>query len=166
MKKLLALFLLFGIVGCSSNALLRFPVAQYVNDDKAVELRFACITKKDICISGLYLDNMQVHEAFGDYSIFNTGMNPANTYKLKVPRGKYKFSGSGPGAKPSLDRFLNISSDSCAVYIADTHITILNAFDKLKPNELVWSLIDCTEFNELTTGLEEIELFEPIYFTN
>ena len=105
---------------------------------------------------------MQVHEAFGDYTIFNTGMNPANTYKLKVPRGKYKFSGSGPGAKPSLDRFLNISSDSCAVYIADTHITILNAFDKCS----IWpDQHGCREV-ELTTGLEEIELFEPIYFTN
>ena len=109
---------------------------------------------------------MQVHEAFGDYTIFNTGMNPKNTYKFKVPRGKYKFSGRGPGANPSLDRYLNITSDSCAIFIADTHITIFNAFDRLKPNELVWSLIECNKFNELTEGFEEIELYEPIYYTN
>ena len=165
MKKLLALFLLFGIVGCASSALLRFPVAQYVEDDSAVELRFACITKRSFCIAGLYLDNMQVHEAYGDYSIFNSGMNPENTYKLKVPPSKYKFSSDG-SANSNLDRYLDISADSCAIYIADTDdYNWLNIFEKLKPNELTWSLIDCNEFDKATNDSDEIELLQPIYFT-
>tara|TARA_B100001059_G_scaffold208160_1_gene220233 strand:+ start:80 stop:589 length:510 start_codon:yes stop_codon:yes gene_type:complete len=165
MKKLLALFLLFGIVGCASSALLRFPVAQYVEDNSAVELRFACITKRNFCIAGLYLDNMQVHEAYGDYSIFNSGMNPKNIYKLRVPPSKYKFSSDG-SANSNLDRFLDISRNSCAIYIADTtDYNWLNIFEKLKPNELTWSLIDCNEFDKLTSNFDEIELLQPIYFT-
>ena len=155
----------FGLVGCASPALLRFPVEQYINDAESVELKFACITKKDICIAGLYLDNMQVYEAFGDYSIFKGGINPSNIYKLKIPPAKYKFSASGQHGDIALERFLDISSNSCAIYTADTpDFNYLNLFEKLKPNELVWSLIDCAQFEILTEGLNEIELIEPIYF--
>lgn len=62
--------MVFGIVSCASGSLTRFPVAQYIDDKDAIELSFACITKSKVsCIAGLYLDNMQVHEAYGDYSL-------------------------------------------------------------------------------------------------
>ena len=38
MNKFLALLLLFGIVGCASGALERFPVSSYVDDKESVEL--------------------------------------------------------------------------------------------------------------------------------
>lgn len=80
--------------------------------------------------------------------------------KLDPAYQEYKINGD-----IALERFLDISSNSCAIYTADTpDFNYLNLFEKLKPNELVWSLIDCAQFEILTEGLNEIELIEPIYF--
>jgi len=167
MKHTLALVLMvFGLVGCASGSLTRFPVAQYVDDMEAVELSFACITKKKECISGLYLDNMQVHEAALDYSLFTTGMNPSTVYKVRIPPSKYQFAPYGPPHLPQSSRFINIPKDSCVIYTADTPgYNYFNLFEKLKDNELVYSLIDCNDFKKLTEGFTETALEEPIYFT-
>jgi len=155
---------MLNIVSCASPALLKFPISEYVDDESAVELHFACITKSSSCLAGLYLDNMQIHEAWGDYR-FEGGMLTDKTYSVKIPPSKYKFS-SSTGDASHLDRFLDISKNSCAIYKADTpDFNYLNIFEKLKPDELVWSLIDCSDFNRMTSGFDEIKLTEAVSFS-
>lgn len=164
MKNFIQIFILFCVVSCASPALLKFPISEYVDDESAVELRFACITTRSYCLAGLYLDNMQIHEAWGDYR-FDGGMLSDKTYSVKIPPSKYKFS-SSTGDASHLDRFLDISQNSCAIYNADTpDFNYLNIFEKLKPNELVWSLVDCTEFNKITVGFDESKLIQPVSFS-
>lgn len=164
MKKFIQIFALFYVVSCASPALLKFPISEYIDDENAVELRFACITTSSNCIAGLYLDNMQIHEAWGDYR-FQGGMLTDKIYSVKIPPSKYKFS-SSTGNASHLDRFLDISQNSCAIYIADTpDFNYFNIFEKLKPNELVWSLVDCTEFNKMTSGFDELKLTQSVSFS-
>jgi len=167
MKNILLTLMVFGVVGCASGSLTRFPVAQYVDDKNTIELSFACITKSKIsCTAGLYLDNMQVYEAYGDYSLLKGGMELNVVYKLKIPPSKYQFSPSGPGNLDQLNRFIEVKNDSCVIYTADTpDYNPFNIFAKLKDNELVWSLIDCDDFKKLTESFSETVLEEPIYFT-
>ena len=169
MKKLLTIFLLFGIFGCASNIVPQFPIAQYLDDRRAVELNFACLEKigmTDTCIQGLYIDFEQVHEASGDYTLTKGGLQKETKYKMKLPEGKYLFSPFGKGrmGNGAYDKFVSVSGRTCV--ILNTGKFDLNIFSRIKNNEGSWVRIDCSEFDKITADFNQIILKKPVSYTD
>ena len=161
MKKLLALLLLSGIVGCASGALERFPISSYVDDKESVELHFACLSKS-VCIQGLYLDYMQVYEGSGDYTLTKGGLELKTKYMIKIPEEKYLFSPYGVNRLDAYDKFISVKGKTC-VTIQNVSIG-LNIFAPIKNNEGSWVAVDCLKFNELTKDYDEVILKNPVSF--
>ena len=169
MKKLVALLLLFGIVGCASNIVPQFPIAQYVDDRRAVELHFACIAKvglSDDCIQGLYLDYEQVYEAFGDFTISKGGLKKETKYMIRLPKSKYLFSPYGKGrmGNGAYDKFINVNDKTC-VTIQEVKLGI-NIFARVKDNQGSWVSIDCSKFDEITKDFDQVFLKNPVTYTD
>lgn len=169
MKKILALLLLSGIVGCASNIVPQFPIAQYLDDRKAVELHFACSEKigmTDICNAGLYIDYEQVHEAFGDFTLTKGGLKKETKYLIKLPEGKYLFSPYGKGrmGNGAYDKFVTVSGKTCV--ILNPVEFELNIFARVKNNEGSWVSIDCSKFDEITEGFNDVILRNPVSYTD
>jgi hypothetical protein len=170
MKHILALVLMiFGIVGCASNIVPQFPLAQYIDDKKSVELHFACSEKigmTDSCTAGLYIDFEQVHEAFGDFTLTKGGLKKQTKYLIKLPEGKYLFSPYGKGrmGNGAYDKFVSVSGKTCV--ILNPVEFELNIFARVKNNEGSWVKIDCLEFEKITGDFNQIVLKKPVSFTD
>ena len=155
MKRYLALLLLFGIVGCASGVVEKFPISSYMNDKKSVQLHFACLSKS-ICIQGLYLDYMKVYEGSGDYTLKKGGLEMSTRYMIKIPEDKYLFSPFGVNRLDAYDKFISVKEKTC-VTIQSVSIG-LNIFAPIKDNEGSWVAVDCLKFNELTKDYDEVIL--------
>lgn len=169
MKKILSFILIFIVVGCASNVVQQFPIAQYLDDRKAVELNFACLEEigiTDSCNAGLYIDYEQVHEAFGDFTLTKGGLEKETKYQIKLPEGKYLFSPYGKGrmGNGAYDRFVSISGRTCV--ILNPVEFDLNIFSRIKNNEGSWVRIDCSEFDKITADFNQIILKKPVSYTD
>ena len=169
MKKLLALSLLFGITSCASNIVPQFPIAQYLDDRRAVDLHFACSEKirmTDICNAGLYIDYQQVHEAFGDFTLTKGGLKKETKYLVKLPEDKYLFIPYGKGrmGNGAYDKFVSVSGKTCV--ILNPVEFELNIFARVKNNEGSWVRVDCSEFDKITAGFNQVILKNPVSYTD
>lgn len=169
MSKFFYIFVVVFTTSCASNIVPKFPIASYANDKSAVELYFACgaevgIIKND-CTAGLYIDYLQVHEAFGDYTLTKGGMKKETVYKIKIPEGKYLFSPHGKGRyNGSYDKFINVSGKTCII-LKPIELE-LNIFARVTDDEGSWVKTECSKFDEITQGFEKIVLNEPVSFTD
>ena len=146
--------MLFGIVGCASGTLAIFPIAESKNDINAVELHFACLS--NTCISGLYLDRMQVIEGYGDYKAFSGGLEPKTKYIVMVPPSKYLVARNGVGHLDGFDRFIDINSKTCIT--VSTISFNLNIFATVKNDEGSWIKTNCNEYDEITEDYDLVRL--------
>ena len=163
MKKLLTFLFLFVIVGCASNIVPKFPIAQYIEDKESVELHFAC---SKYCIEGLYIDYEQVYEAFGDYTLTKGGLKKEEKYLIKLPEGKYLFSPYGKGRMHdgAYDKFISVSGKTCV--ILNPVELELNIFARVTNNEGSWVRVDCSVFDEITKNFNQVILRNPVSYTD
>lgn len=144
----------FGLVGCASGVLQQFPINDYSDDTSAVELHFAC--ESDTCIAGLYLDNKQVLEGFGDYRAFRGGLEPKTKYIVKVPPSKYLVGTNGKNYLDEYNRFIQVSDRTCITY---NEVTIgINIFAPSKNGEGSWVDIDCKEYDLITNEFDLVNI--------
>lgn len=155
MKNIFALVLIvFGLVGCASGTLAIFPIDEYKDDVNAVELHFACLA--NTCISGLYLDRMQIIEGYGDYKAFSGGVEPKTKYIVMVPPSKYLVARNGVGHLDAFDRFIDINSKTC-ITVSSISFS-LNIFATVKNDEGSWVKTNCNEYDEITEGYDLVRL--------